>query len=246
MDDALGRFYVEQVQQAAARTGVSERTIRTWFEEQLLNEQGFRAQVFEGPGGDGAAEVLRLLVDGHLLRTKSRRGAVWYELAHDRLINPVLASNAEWTSTNLSPLQVTAGLWVRQGRPSRLLMSGAALAEAQRWASDHGHELLPADREFLEASRDVEKQKARAGRRRRIAGVVVLALLATGIFLIVQRNRRLAEQRSARRATLEAQRSERLATQALLLLDADPAQAARLGLQAWDIAHTAARRGGGS
>jgi WD40 repeat protein len=233
VDDALAQFYADEVRQVAAQTGIGERVIRAWFEEQLLNEQGFRAQVLEGPGGDGGADVLRLLVDAHLLRTESRRGAVWYELAHDRLIQPVLDNNMRWQTDNLSPLQATANLWARQARPTDLLLTGEALARAEQWAVEHLQDLLPADNNFLEASRDAERQlhlSERASNRKRIAvlaAVVVVALAATSVVLLLQR-----------RAKVDQQRSERLATESLAVLDGDPTEASRIALQAWDASHT--------
>ena len=79
VDDTLAEFYVDQVQAAAARTGVGEREIRTWFDEVLITSQGFRAQALEGPGHRGDA-VLGALEDAHLIRADQRRGARWYEL----------------------------------------------------------------------------------------------------------------------------------------------------------------------
>ncbi|MRS02900.1 ATP-binding protein, partial [bacterium] len=42
---ALSDYYAEQVASVATETGVSERTIRDWFENQLITAQGIRGQV---------------------------------------------------------------------------------------------------------------------------------------------------------------------------------------------------------
>ena len=115
--------------------GVSERMIRTWFNESLVSEQGFRTQVLNGPGNAGET-VLRELENAHLIRADSRRGTVWYELSHDRLIAPIQQSNATWQATHLSTLQRAATEWDRQSRPAGLLISGGVLAEAEKWAAD--------------------------------------------------------------------------------------------------------------
>ena len=64
----------------------------TGVERHLITPQGIRGQVLHGPSGAGAAATYRVL--GSLdaptcVRAESRRGATWYELAHDRLIEPV-------------------------------------------------------------------------------------------------------------------------------------------------------------
>lgn len=38
-------------------------------------------------------ELVAKLVNAHLVRGEYRGGALWYEIAHDRLIEPVRASN---------------------------------------------------------------------------------------------------------------------------------------------------------
>ena len=46
--------------------------------------------------GGLANDVIDDLLDAHLVRAESRGGAAWFELAHDRLVKPVRASNATW------------------------------------------------------------------------------------------------------------------------------------------------------
>ena len=113
VDEALGQFYDDAVAQASVATGTSERAIREWFEDQLLNEHGFRTQTLDGPGPRGP-EVLRELEDGHVIRPETRRGARWYELSHDRLVAPVRNRNSAWRAANLSALQIDSTAWSRQ------------------------------------------------------------------------------------------------------------------------------------
>jgi hypothetical protein len=39
---------------------------------------------------------LSLFTNKHLIRSEWRAGARWYELTHDRIVNPILASNKRW------------------------------------------------------------------------------------------------------------------------------------------------------
>jgi hypothetical protein len=182
VDAALAQFYDDAVASAAMAAATSEREIREWFDEQLLTEQGVRTQTLDGPGAR-PADALRALEDAHVIRAETRRGAHWYELAHDRLVAPVRDSNAAWRAAHLSALQLDATAWDRKGRPPELLAAGDGLAAAAAWADTHPDDLLGVDQDFLAASRENEHRLmavSRASRRVRIFAVVaaVLALLA--------------------------------------------------------------------
>ena len=60
------------------------------------------------------------LVRTYLAREERRKELVWYELSHDRMIEPILRSNAAWEES--LPIQGPASLWRRQGRPQSLLL----------------------------------------------------------------------------------------------------------------------------
>jgi WD40 repeat protein len=202
VDDALGDYYSEEVQRVAAATGTSERAIRTWFEEQLVTEAGFRNQLHEGPGPHGS-DVLRELENGHLIRSEQRRGTLWYELAHDRLVEPIRDVNRAWRESHLATLQLQAQAWERSGRPSELLLGGGLLQDADAWAQSHGGDLLPVDHEYLDASlaeerrRDFEKKRVRQ-RFFVVAALGLAALLALIVALLLMR-RSDAERRAESR-----------------------------------------------
>jgi hypothetical protein len=103
VDLALSGYYADQVKATASKTRVGERTIRNWFDHQLITEQGIRGQVLEGPKESEGLDNRAIwpLVNAHLVRAEKRRGATWLELAHDRLIEPVQASNAAWRRARL-------------------------------------------------------------------------------------------------------------------------------------------------
>ncbi len=216
VDNALGDFYASQVRAVAERTGSNEREIRSWFGEALITENGFRTQVVRGPQTNGEA-VVRELENAHLIRTEQRRGTEWYELAHDRLIEPIRANNAAWGqhALGLAPTR-GAAMGASRAGPRTLLMTGPRLAEAEGWARQHASEMLPVDRDFLDAGRAEQRRidlEQRATRLKLVAMTTVSALALAALALVVlffvsaqrQRARREA-QRAADRTRLGADR----------------------------------------
>ena len=217
VDTALRGYYADSVAAVAAKTGIRERAIREWTETQLITEQGIRGQVLQGPaespaGKDGLDNRgIWPLVDAHLVRAEQRRGATWFELAHDRLIEPVRKDNAAWREAHLSPLQRQAALWVSEERPKGLLLQGIALQAAEQWAAEHNDELEAHERDFLEACREARSAAARerrqAQRIRWLAiGATVFAVAAA--FLAFNTFRQL---RTVERARLQAEQAGRAA-----------------------------------
>jgi hypothetical protein len=181
IDSALEGYYAERVIAIAEATGVRERAIREWFDRQLITEQGIRGQVLQGHEESQGLENRAIipLVDAHLVRAEKRRGATWFELAHDRLIEPVRKNNAAWYQANLSPLQRQAALWEEQHRSPGLLLRGEALEEAERWNDTHEDELTSTEHDFLAAC-----QEARAIAERERRQALRIRLLAIGASII--------------------------------------------------------------
>lgn len=224
VDDALADFYDRQMASAAEVTGVGELAIRTWIESELVTDHGFRSQVQQGPGDDPDA-VPRVLENAHLLRAESRRGTSWYEIAHDRMVAPALASNDRWRQERLSTLQRAAIDWDAAERSDALLARGDVLDEIEGWAAANAHELSDDDTEFLEASR-AERHAARAAvrrqRRDRLVAVVASGLAGVAVVAMVV----------AVRQKSNAQAAE--ATAGLALAGAESAYAE--ADEAWDVA----------
>jgi WD40 repeat protein len=110
IDRALIDFYAGAVQKAVATTEANERQIRRWFEQQLITPLGTRGLALRGEAAtaglpNAAVDALRA---EHILGAEVRAGARWYELAHDRLVDPVLQSNAEWEAAQETPLRLAA------------------------------------------------------------------------------------------------------------------------------------------
>ena len=95
VNEALAGYYASEVAAAAGSTHVKERVIRDWFEEKLISDDGFRTQTRDGPGGK-SDKTLPELENSHLIRADRRRGTQWYELTHDRFVEPIRTSNSEF------------------------------------------------------------------------------------------------------------------------------------------------------
>ncbi|MCP4288716.1 MAG: DUF1566 domain-containing protein, partial [Gammaproteobacteria bacterium] len=198
VDTALADYYADRVKTTAESTGIRERAIREWFDRQLITEQGIRGQVLRGPeqsqGLDNRA--VSPLVDTHLVRAEKRLNAIWYELSHDRLIEPVRSNNALWFQAHLSPLQRQADLWDKQGRSGGLLLRDEALEEAERWADGHEDELIPVEQDFLAACRESRVQVRRERRKNHfIQGLAVVATicLVVALYFFFQANKQRKE-----------------------------------------------------
>lgn len=200
---SLAEYYDLQVSEAAQAGGMRERAVRAWVQDHLITSGGLRGQVLMGAeSSEGLPNpVIRRLVNAYLLRSEVRGGGVWFELAHDRLVQPVLESNQAWFDANLSLLQKQAALWDAQGRIDGLLIAGPDLQGIRAWAAEHPDEMSAVDRRFLDAceqsaqrveqerrlaetTRKVE-EKARAAKRLTAFVAVLLVALAVMVFLLV-------------------------------------------------------------
>ncbi len=240
VDTALSDYYAERVASAARETGVSERAIRDWCERQLITGQGIRGQVLQGPeqGLDRAA--IQRLLDAYLVRAEKRRGATWFELAHDRLIEPVQKNNAAWREAHLSALQRQADLWEKQDRPDGLLLRSQALIDAERWAEANAAGLTETEHDFLDACRKARAATERERRNNRLIRVLAIAALVGLIAAIIatisatqsageaDRQARIAQTERAAavvladgRATAEANRAT---AEAIAMIERDTAQ----------------------
>jgi WD40 repeat protein len=238
VDQVLAEYYAERVGAIAATTGVPERQIREWVEQQLITPQGLRDKVLQQPAQTAGLPngVIQALEDAHLVRGERQRGATWFELAHDRLIDPIRQDNKRWLDAHLTTAQRRAQLWAAARQPEQLLLRGRDLEDAQRWLGQHPHEASDVEREYLAASRRAEDQR-RALRRLRlvIAALAVLALGAVAAFVYkqIQGEARLREVQLQDDARLrEANRAAEIAQQARNQLDHDPELSLLLAIDA--------------
>jgi WD40 repeat protein len=240
VNTALADYYADSVAAVAHKTGVRERVIREWFENHLITPQDIRGQVLQearqSQGLDNRA--IWPLIDAHLVRAEKRRGATWFELAHDRLIAPVRANNAQWFAQNLSTFQRQVTLWESEGRPDKLIPAGDMLNEAIAWGTEHYDELNADEQDFLQEcqqARTRAEQEAHKNRRIRhlaIAASVVsaIALVAFILAIFSARQAILEKQYAQQQQRLSASRE--LASEAINTLEIDPELSILLGIQA--------------
>ena len=98
VDQALQRFYEINIADAAKHTGVTEADLRIWFEEKMVTSAGTRNMVYREQTNTGGIPNLTIgfLEDRHLIRAETKAGGRWYELTHDRFIEPIQKSNEVW------------------------------------------------------------------------------------------------------------------------------------------------------
>jgi len=127
VDRALTDFYegtlhqvLEQARPLSEAQGwkVREGQLRRWFGQQLITPMQTRGLVMRGKTDTGGLPnpVVDLVETQHLIRADVRAGARWYEISHDRLVEPILRSNAEWEQTGQSSLHRAAQRWLDSGK----------------------------------------------------------------------------------------------------------------------------------
>jgi cytoskeletal protein RodZ len=159
VDEALAQFYEQALDDVVRKTDVSEIELRSWFETQLITEAGTRGTVYRGRRRTGGIDnrAVDLLVSKYLLRSEVRTGGTWYELVHDRFVEPIMQSNQAWRLRQ--PLIQVVNSWVEAGRPASMLLQEQQLREAM---ATNWRALGPVVREFLETSQAVQKSKEQA------------------------------------------------------------------------------------
>ena len=132
VDTALAGYYADIVAKVANSTDTPEETVRKWIDRKLITEAGVRSQVLlEADSSQGLANAaIWSLVSAHLVRAEQRRGATWFELAHDRLIAPIRQSNQRWFASSISSVTKGALAWEQAGKPfARELITVGNLTE---------------------------------------------------------------------------------------------------------------------
>ena len=220
VDESLAAFYDDAIGHVP---GANERDARDWCEAKLITADRIRAQTLDGPGVTGA-DALTHLEQSHLIRGDERQGTTWYELAHDRLVDPILQSNRRFRTEHLTVLERVAPIWEGQHRSARLLLAGRDLRAARPWAREHRDILRPAEHDLLRAS-------VRRQRSRRALSAVAALLTVSLVTLVVARitaAHRFAELQSAlaRVATHSALNQTDLAAHALRKVEAQRLAAA--------------------
>jgi WD40 repeat protein len=233
VDNALAGYYRRSVEDVAVATQTPERTIRDWCEQSLISKQGIRGQVLQGPEQSNGLNnaVIGKLINTHLVRSDKRRGATWYELAHDRLIRPVQRDNLRWREANFTPLQRQAKLWDEQSRSDGLLLRDRALADAEAQLKGSSTALTEVEQAFLDRCRQVRTNQQRLRLTNRIIqGLGIFAVLASIIsvyFFFQARQQAIEAENKAQLAN-----ASELANIALVNLQLDPERSVLLAREA--------------
>jgi hypothetical protein len=180
---ALADYYASEVGKAANGDVPVERNIRLWFGEKLIRRGRVRGSVLREHGASGKLnnDLIEKLIKTHLVRPEQRAGATWYELAHDRLIEPILHDNEMWFAQHLNKLQQRALQWDHEGEPSALLLTGKDLAEAERWAKGSHLSMTPTEDRFLGACRQQRRRMLQA----RAAVIILIAFFVCDLGVVV-------------------------------------------------------------
>ena len=174
---ALAEYYDRQLKALAGSNEDLQFRIRKWFDSTLIDrahERRVRVRLARD-GQDIDVAYLNFLRDKYLIRDDERAAPTTdrvVELAHDRLIIPIIHSNDAWLKSFKQFWLQTAEQW-GTAPASHLLLTGSALGAAVKWAANNDGKLLPAHRNFLRAS---EEQALTQNRMRRLAKVAAFAI----------------------------------------------------------------------
>jgi WD40 repeat protein len=141
VSEALAKFYERCIAKAVQKTGVKEGLLRRWFEFNLITPANTRATLFRGANDVGGIPnaTVSLLEKLYIVRAELRGGQPWYELTHDRLIEPIQKANEIWRGQRIGAvltqkrLESKAAKWVADGRTDDNLLLQLELPEAEGW-----------------------------------------------------------------------------------------------------------------
>lgn len=185
---ALQSYYAGVVDHTAEETGAEVGAMRHWFENELITPQLYRSQTLRLPDSGEAdpAAVIKELEDGYLIRGDTRGDSTWYEIAHDKLVRPILDDNDLYFRRYREPWRLTAREWERH-EDDDLLLSGLPLRNAEKEAG-RSH-TSAAERRYLDASHRVEQASAgvfvRTQRRVSRSELIAYAELLVIVVLVV-------------------------------------------------------------
>ncbi len=224
VSQALSHFYERSVATVAKETGVKEEILRRWFADTLITPEGTRAPVNRGTDQTGGMSnaVVDKLETMHLIKGEWKGTNVrWYELAHDRFIEPIRRSNDTWLANQSRGEQVRLRLEDKAAKwkPGTKVLSADELLEARNLVNDNM--ASPSLRALVDASR------AGATRKRIklltfvavVCGAALLVFMALAYFAYTQRN---------------FAKSRFLAVKASMLLASDPELSVLLAKEAID------------
>ncbi len=193
VDRALTQFYEDTLAAVLAGSAapVTERRIRTWFDKELITDEGTRGLVHQDKTETGGLpnDAVQALQKRFLVRAEARSGDTWIELVHDRFVEPIRHSNRAWFARNQNPLTRAAQAWQEAGRPESKLYTGSQLAAAAAQLQASPADFGDVEKAFVEAGQQVEAHRASRRQRAIVWGAAALSLvfIALAVWALVSR-----------------------------------------------------------
>ena len=195
VDAALAKYYNNCLAKiVASNAEANEAGLRIWFQQSLITPVNTRATAYvdEGSTEGVSPTTLAMLEEQRLIRPELRGGAKWYELTHDRFIEPILKSNKEWfdslpEGSFIYELELRASGWHEDGRKAEALLPEEVVRKYRNTAkySPELTKITPTGllEEYVNASETASvKKKSRALLIRvltiAIGSVIAVALIA--------------------------------------------------------------------
>ena len=186
-----------------------EKRIRDWFEQELISPAGLRDQLQKGNNLTGSLPnpVVEALEGHYLVRSELRRGTVWFEISHDRLVEAIKSENLRWYGEQDEALRLLRNsaekhkALLEAGQSAHAeaeLLKADELAQVENWAAGNPKSLLPVEKSYLEACRN-HARKERQSRRLRLflkiaaAAMSVVLLVAAVVFYIMLQHEEVAK-----------------------------------------------------
>jgi len=201
VDQALAEHYNHAITEAVQASGASEGQLRRWFDSSLITAGGVRGIALSASEETAALPetALAVFLDQRLVRMEARGASTWYEMTHDRFIEPIRRSNGLWFEQwavsealrrKLEAKAQTAGAFLEESetREAEAFLASpdagmlgtspevASLVRASRLHVDE--EKARKARELEDAHKLAESEHARAEVRSRLARRAFLFALA--------------------------------------------------------------------
>lgn len=186
VDVALSQFYEQALYNSLSTDpNVTEATLRDWFSHELITEAHTRGTVYYGETHTGNLpnQFVHNLENEYIIRAESRAGALWYELVHDRFIEPILQSNQRWREQRLrmNPLMQPTQIWLEANRSNDKLIQDSLLRQAEEFAQSNPQGITTSEGLFLAESQRREKiiqEEIRQRAIRQRVAVIIATFLA--------------------------------------------------------------------
>jgi regulator of sirC expression with transglutaminase-like and TPR domain len=218
VDLALAHHYERAITEAVQVSGASEGQLRRWFGSSLITGAGMRGIALAS--SDETAQLpesaLKVFLDQRLVQKESRGGSEWYELTHDRFIEPIQRSNRAWFEQWADNEALLRKLEAKAGAAGARLDEKETREAEAFLASPDARVLGPSEKveSLVMASRRHVDKEARQRRIKltlawsTIAVLLAAALVSFSLFLLVrsEKNKAIKQKRIAQAATLRARK----------------------------------------